>query len=382
MKEILLFAIANVLFCVNIAAQKTFVLFDKANNTPVAYANVFKSEDKTTIGTISDENGMVTVDFDYKALNITHINYENAVIKNKLNDTVFLIPKTGLLNEVVVRSGEPTWIRPILKRFIREKKKHYNPRVNHFDYSYISRNVSDSSGYWFESNGKVKIENGKNEMACKISPTLGVIHYKDSTAGCDFSNLKRMLYNDFVILLNDKFLKKHSFLENDAFVSPDKNIVQLIFKSTKYDDGDKGIITLDTARCLILSVKRETGLDYNLNTNTDGITRSSIRLATGYRYTRWFVSVETSYEIDGGDNAYPSEYRYKMLICSESDKKKYKGTRFESVESGVILEKAQETKDENYIELPRPWYMKIIVSKEERLNEERLQAIPKKHVQY
>jgi len=380
MKKLFLLTILNVWLCGNIAAQKTCVLFDKTNNVPVAFANVFKSEDKTIVGTVSDENGVVSVDFDFKLLNITHINYENVVIEHNLSDTVFLIPKTGLLNEVVVRSGEPIWIRPLLKRFIREKKKHYNPGTNHFDYSYISRNVSDSSGYWFESDGKVKIEND-SKMVCRINPTIGVIHYKDSTAGCDFSNMKRMLYNDFVALLDDKFLKRHSFLENDAFVSSDKNIVQLIFKSTKYDDGDKGIITLDTARCLILSVKRETGLDYNLNTNTDGITRSSIRLATGYRYTRWFVSSETFYESDG-DNVYPSEYRYKMLICSESDKKKYKGTRFESVESKISLQKTQETSDENYIELPRIWYMKIIVSKEETLNEAKLQAIPKKHILY
>ena len=380
MKKLFLLTILNVWLCGNIAAQKTCVLFDKTNNVPVAFANVFKSEDKTIVGTVSDENGVVSVDFDFKLLNITHINYENVVIEHNLSDTVFLIPKNGLLNEVVVRSGEPIWIRPLLKRFIREKKKHYNQETNHFDYSYISRNVSDSSGYWFESDGKVKIEND-SKMVCRINPTIGVIHYKDSTAGCDFSNMKRMLYNDFVALLDDKFLKRHSFLENDAFVSSDNNIVQLIFKSTKYDDGDKGIITLDTARCLILSVKRETGLDYNLNTNTDGITRSSIRLATGYRYTRWFVSSETFYESDG-DNVYPSEYRYKMLICSESDKKKYKGTRFESVESKISLQKTQETSDENYIELPRIWYMKIIVSKQETLNEAKLQAIPKKHILY
>ncbi|MCQ2229461.1 MAG: carboxypeptidase-like regulatory domain-containing protein [Bacteroidales bacterium] len=381
MKQILFYAIANVLLGVNIAAQNTCVLFDRTNNAPVAYANVYKSEEKTIIGTVSDENGSFTIDFEYKQLNISHINYESVVIDGTLNDTIYLVPKVGILNEVVVKSGEPSWIRPFMKRFIRENKKRYSQGVIHFDYDYVSRNVSDSSGYWFESDGKIRIQNDNKGIICKISPNLGIIHYKDSTAGCDFSNMKRMLYNDFVDLLDDKFLKKHSFMENDAFVSENKNIIQLLFKSTKYGDGDKGLITVDTARCLILSAKRETGLDYNLNTNTDGVTRSSIRLATGYRYTRWFVSIETLYRTDG-ENAYPEDYKYKMLICSESDKEKYKGTRFESVESSICLKTSPDNKENKYIELPKPWYMKIIVSKEERLNEEKLQAIPKKYVLY
>lgn len=381
MKVILLEKIASMLSCINIAAQRTSVLIDKTNHTPVSYANVYKSEDGATIGTISEENGRFLVDFGYKTLNITHINYESVVIEGRLADTIYLTPKTGSLNEVVVRSGEPAWVRPLMKRFIREGKKRYNLGVSHFDYAYISCNVSDSSGYWFESEGKVKIENDKKKMTCRIAPEIGVIYYKDTTAGCDFSNLKRMIYNDFVDLLDEKFLKRHTFVENDAFETSDRNVVQLSFKSTKHGDGDKGLITVDTARCLIMSVKRETGLEYNLSTNTDGVTRASIRLATGQRYTRWITSIETHYEI-GGDKIYPSEHRYKMLICSESDKRKYKGRRFESVESSVSLKKTQETRDHGYIEIERPWYMKIIVTKEERLNEERLQAIPKKYVLY
>lgn len=381
MKRILLIAITNLLLCITISAQKTCVVFDRTNHVPIAYANIYKSEDKTIVGTVSDGNGAFYVDFEYKQLNITHINYESAIISGQLNDTVFLVPKSGLLNEIVVRSGEPAWIRPFIKRFIRDNKKKYIPEVNHFDYEYVSRNVSDSSGYWFESDGKVRVHNDNKNLIYHINPNLGIIHYKDSTAGCDFSNMKRMLYNDFVDLLDNKFLKEHTFMENDAFVTSDKNIVQLLYKSTKYGDGDKGLITVDTAQCLILSVKRETELDYNLNTNTDGATRTSIKLATGYRYIQWFVSIETFYEMDGG-NLFPLEYRYKMLICSESDKKKYKGTRFESVESSIRLSKSQDTKADNYIELQRPWYMKMIVTKAERLNEEKLQAIPKKYILY
>lgn len=209
----------------------------------------------------------------------------------------------------------------------------------------------------------------------------GYIHYKDNSAGCDFTNMKRMLYHDFVEELDERFIKKHSFRINDSFQSDNKDIVQLYFKSIEYGRGDKGYINIDTTRCIIHSVIRETELPYNLDNNTNSFTRSTVNIVTGWKYSEWYVKQEIVYHLYG-DSYYPSTCRYKAYISVESKKGKYAGSKFDSFESEISFSQCDRQDSSGFIELQEPWYIKIIVSKKERLAEEQLQKIPTDHILY
>lgn len=368
-------------FCAEgVKAQSQIFVFDEVQKTPIPYANVFKAEKGSFKGTTSDENGVATIDFPFQKLHVSHVNYRQKVL-TELPDTIFLTPKENVLTEVVVKDVEPLWIRPFLQKFIAKKDKVYRSVAKTFDYSYQTRNVSDSSGYWFENSGRMRFPASSEKTIYRIKPSKGYIHFKDETAGCDFANMKRMVYHDFVAELDRKFVKHHTFRVNDAFLNENKNIVQLYFKSLKYGHEDKGYIEIDTAKCAILSVSRNTGLGYNVAHNTNGVTRATINLLTGWKYSKWIVSQEAKYHaVDG--TYYPSIYRYKAYILAKWKKVKRGGHKLDSSEAEIVFNPADQQDETGFLELPEPWYMRIVLGKKERLAEERLQNIPKEHIIY
>ncbi len=367
-------------FTQNAMAQLKTVIYDKVHHIPVSYVNVFRAEKGSFKGTTSDENGNVSIDFDFRQLNVSHVNYQPITLL-ELPDTIFLMPKENILKEVVIKDMEPQWIRPLLSRFVGESKSYYRSKSEYLNYTYLTRNVSDSNGYWFENTGAIRFPSLAENRSFQIKPSKGYIHYKDNSAGCDFTNMKRMLYHDFVEELDEKFIKKHSFRINDSFQSDNKDIVQLYFKSIEYGRGDKGYINIDTAKCIIHSVIRETELPYNVDNNTNSFTRSTVNIVTGWKYSEWYVKQEIVYHLYG-DSYYPSSCRYKAYISAESKKGKYAGSKFDSFESEISFSQCDRQDSSGFIELQEPWYMKIIVSKKERLAEEQLQKIPTDHILY
>ena len=364
-----------------ISAQERGVLWDKANNLPVTYANIFVTQNNEVKGTTSDSEGLFSINFSFDKLNITHINYQKKII-SEVSDTIFLTPKENMLGEVVVDNKEPEWIRPFFYRFIDEKANLYKPMPDTLTYIYSTYNLSDNNGYWFENNGQMAIPSSKEkEGRYFILPEEGIIHYKNKTAGCDFTNMKRMIYHDFVDEIDKKYIMRHLFMINHAYKNGNKKVVQIFFKSKKYDTDDKGYITIDTAKCVVLSVKRKTGFKYNLKNKTNSFMRNTFRSVRGFKYTNWLVNFDVHYQQLNG-SFYPAVYHYKVYIASTSSKGKDKRTLFESSESEIKLQQPQQQPKGTYIELPRPWYMKIIVTKKERLKEEKLQKIPKKHIVY
>ena len=298
------------------AAQRRVLVYDRMQNVPVAYANVYKAEGGTFRGTTSDGNGVAVIDFDFHRLRVSHVGYQSCAF-TVLPDTIFLTSKENQLAEVVVRDEELQWIRPWLQRLVGEKRRRYRAAAACYDYDYTTRSTSDSSGYWFENKGKMRIP---------------------------------------------------------AFR-------QLYFKSAKYGKEDRGYLTVDTAMRAVLAVSRETGLRYNVDNHTNRFTRGAVGMLTGWRYSEWLVSSETRYHVDSV-SCYPSVCRYKAYLLAESAKGRFAGRRFESYEAELTLSPAVDADGPAYIDLPEPWYMKLILGKKERLAEERLQAIPKEHVVY
>ena len=378
-KKIVFGIFVIIIYMQNAMAQSQIVVCDAANKIPIAYANVYKAEKGEYRGTVTNEKGIATINFPYQKLCISYVGYKQQTFTSP-SDTVFLIPKENLLSEVVVSNTEPLWIRPFIKKFIENKKNKYRTTTENFHYSYNTRNASDNSGYWFENSGIIRFPSS-SKVGFKIKPYKGYIHFKDSTAGCDFTNMKRMVYHDFVEELDMKFIKHHNFQVNDAFYSENKDVVQLYFKSAKYDKADKGYIIVDTAKCIILSVIRDTGIDYNIDNNTNSFTRSTLNILTGWKYSKWIVNQKVTY-IDVNGVYFPSSCRYKAYILAESKKGKYAGTKFDSFESEIIFNQTDSQEETGFFDLFEPWYMKIVVSKKERVAEQKLQMIPKEYILY
>ena len=232
-----IFAILLCAFFVNANAQKT-VLWDATNHMPVSHAGVFTTDKGKVKSTFSDEHGIVFVDFPFNKLEISHVNYEHLDV-SLLGDTIFLVPSVYLIGEVTVRPYEPDWIRTKLEDFVKNKKHQY-ALIDTIKYRYTSQNLGGNSLYIFVSEGFA----AHNENFL-ILPTNDTIIYKDKTAGCDFTNLKSILYHDFVTDLDDRFIKDHRFFVDEEYQEANRNIVRIGFKSTKYDK-DSGTFLLDT----------------------------------------------------------------------------------------------------------------------------------------
>lgn len=157
--------------------------------------------------------------------------------------TRFLIPTSVLLNEVVVNKRQPKWINAVLSRVIKGKGKNYQTLEKTFSYKYETYTLTDSNGYEFKSKGNIEFPKMKKDVQFKIDAQSNTIKYKNKTAGVDFSNLRRMLYDDFVNGFDNKFLNEYDFSQNSSFVGEDKNVIQLIFSSKKFQD-DEGYIVI------------------------------------------------------------------------------------------------------------------------------------------
>lgn len=362
------FAILLCAFFVNANAQKT-VLWDATNHMPVSHAGVFTTDKGKVKSTFSDEHGIVSVDFPFNKLEISHVNYEHLDV-SLLGDTIFLVPSVHLIGEVTVKPYEPDWIRTKLEDFVKNKKHQY-ALIDTIKYRYTSQNLGGNSLYIFVSEGFAA--HNKNFL---ILPTNDTIIYKDKTAGCDFTNLKSILYHDFVTDLDDRFIKDHRFFVDEEYQDANRNIVRIGFKSTKYDK-DSGTFLLDTINNVIVKAQRSTGLEYNVKDKTNALVRSTFSFFAGHKFKAWDIDYEVQYDRNG-DSWYVGNCRYNNLMCDEFKSNKF-SEQFTHISS--VYEAAPSNQPNlssgKFIVLPEPYVMKIVRSKKERINEEALQKVPK-----
>lgn len=363
-----IFTILLCAFFVNANAQKT-VLWDATNHMPVSHAGVFTTDKGKVKSTFSDEYGIVSVDFPFNKLEISHVNYEHLDV-SLLGDTIFLVPSVYLIGEVTVRPYEPDWIRTKLEDFVKNKKHQY-ALIDTIKYRYTSQNLGGNSLYIFVSEGFA----AHNENFL-ILPTNDTIIYKDKTAGCDFTNLKSILYHDFVTDLDDRFIKDHRFFVDEEYQDANRNIVRIGFKSTKYDK-DSGTFLLDTINNVIVKAQRSTGLEYNVKDKTNALVRSTFSFFAGHKFKAWDIDYEVQYDRNG-DSWYVGNCRYNNLMCDEFKSNKFR-EQFTHISS--VYEAAPSNQPNlssgKFIVLPEPYVMKIVRSKKERINEEALQKVPK-----
>ena len=366
-----IFSIVFLCLSVTSFAQKAFVIWDKANNIPVSRASVYTTYMGKVRSTFSDQQGRVVVDFAFDNLMISHINYQKQKVK-VLTDTLFMEQSTQMLSEVIVSpTGEPAWIKPMLMEFVKTKAKKYEGN-GILRYEYQTQNVGDTVLYRFISNGLVR----KNEYF-EISPLENVITFKDKSAGCDYGNLKNTLYHDFVSDMDEKFVKEHKFYVDNESEDLGANVVRILFKSKK-DWKDSGYLCIDTLQNAILRAKRSTGLDYNVQHRTNALVRSTINAVYGHKYKDWQIDIEAVYQ-QADNEFYLSSCRYSNYMQEEFDGKK-KRVEVYNVTSTYEAQPCQKDmvgEDAVFLLLPRPFAMKIIVSKKESRQEELLQNVKK-----
>lgn len=355
-------------------SQTKGVVVDITTRQPIPYVSIYTKNTESVLGSMSNEQGQFSINFSFNTLFLSHINYEKIEIKKEyVRDTIYLTPASILLNEVVVNNRQPQWINSVLSRVIKDKEKNYQTLEKTLSYKYETYTLIDSNGYAFKSKGNIEFPKMKKNAQFKIDAQSNTIKYKDKTAGVDFSNFRRMLYNDFISGFDNKFIKEYNFRQNSSFINEDKNIIQLVFTSKKYQD-DEGYIVLDTLKNVIIEAEKNSGTEFNIKTQTTAILRNAAA-SRGFNYDTWITKSNTKYT-KIGQSYYISECKYKFYMKSTTKNKKVDTKYFTSIESKLFISNKIEKASTVFKVIPKPYYLIAIMSKQMRLEEEALNKVP------
>ena len=358
-------------------AQKC-VLIDKLTGEPIVHASLYCKENGKFKSAISNDRGVATVDFAFKKLTISHLNYEKITV-TKLADTIRLTPRDYETAEVLVQEREPEWIKRKLRQVVKEKDRHYFTRSDTLSYSYDTQSIGNRSFYHFTSEGFLGMKSKENKHFSFLQ-RQGTITASDSTRLTDVVNLRRMLHEDFVSDLDNTFVRTHRFAVNEEYEG-DPGVVELAYRSTKHDK-DHGRIVVDTLHNIIRSASRISGKDCNQSLRTSAFMLTTARLLSGYVIRVWDVDYRVTYTEHQG-NWLPSEVRYKFYFKNtesrpeklESEFNKKTGGGFANMEATLSLKydstavipapiaapkaNTDSTQVPTWKEIPKSWYLKF-----------------------
>jgi len=358
-----------------VMAQTKGVVVDKESRQPIPYVSIYTKVGDKVYGAMSNEQGEFSIDFTFQTLYLSHINYlKTEIFKSNLSDTIYLVPTTALLREIVISNKQPKWINPVLMKVVERKAQNYQLSEKMFSYNYQTYTLNDSNGYAFKSNGNLGIPQLKKNSQYKIDARNNTIKYKDKTAGPDFSNLKRMLYDDFVTTMDNKFIEENDFTLDGSFADKNSHIVQLNFASKKYKDFD-GYLVVDTLNSVILEVERSSGTDYNIKNQTSSFLRNLISSRAGFTYNTWITKNSTKYT-KTGQAYYISECNYKFYMKTTTKTRKVDRKYFTSIESKLDLGNEIKTKNTELKVIPKPYYLVLIMTKQMKQEEESFNKVP------
>ncbi len=362
-------------------SQTKGIVVDKESLQPIPYVSIYTKDNDAVLGAMSDENGQFSLDFPFQTLFFSHINYEKIELKKEnFKDTVFLTPASILLSEVVVSNKQPLWINRVLLKVMEQKAINYQTSEKTFSYNYETYTLTDSNGYAFNSNGNIVIPRFSQNPQFQIDAQKNTIKYKDKTAGVDFSNLRRMMYDDFVINFDNKFIKENNFNQNMSYQNKNTNIIQLVFTSKKFQD-DEGYIVLDTLNNVIIEVERNSGTDYNIKNQTSWFLRNAAKSTLGFTYNTWITKSNTKYT-KIGQSYYISECKYKFYMKTTTKNKKVDSQYFTSTESKISINDKVISPSNKFEKLPKPYYLVAIMTKQMRLEEDALNKVSVKYEKF
>ena len=258
-------------------------------------------------------------------------------------------------------------IVPMLRRFVKQKKQLYGFKPLTLAYHYNTRNIEGQRYYHYQSDGLLKMawNNAPDYEVCQQS---GIITSADSTKLTDMTNLRRMLYEDFVGEFDNGFIRSHRFSvsERDSDLTDDE--VELIFRA-KHNKDDHGRFVIDTTRLIIREAVRALGVKANKQARVSATMLALSRMMSGYNITAWDVDYGVTYTPT--DSCWhPKDIRYKFFFRAtekihekeEASFDSLTGGGFSNMESTLTL-KQPTFKNEQpaplFKPLPRTWYIKI-----------------------
>lgn len=357
-----------------LSAQTKGIVVDKESHQPIPYVSIYTSMGDRVFGAMSGEQGEFSIDFPFQTLFFSHINYEKTEItKSTLRDTIYLTPTTKLLNEVFVSSKQPTWIPGLLTEVVKQKNKNYQNSDKQFGYNYESYTLGDSSGYAFKSKGNLLVPKLSGNPKYYINAQNSIIKYKDKTAGVDFTNLKRMLYADFISYFDEKFINNNDFRQNSLFETSNPHLVQLYFHDKK-NKTTKGYMVVDTVNNAIVEVEHNVGTEYN-NKNNTTLYFKTFSPKLGLKHILWITKSHFKYS-KSGNSYYMVESNYKFSRKSTVKNKKTDSQYFTTIESKLFLQNQSTQTDKKMIPLLKPFDAITIYTKKMQREEAALNKVP------
>jgi hypothetical protein len=355
-------------------SQTTGVIIDKESHRPIPYVSIYTKEGETVFGAMSNEHGVFSIGFPFQVLFFSHINYKKIELrKEALGDTIFMTSVSVLLSQVVVSNKQPAWIPRILDKVVKQRNKNYQNTEKQFSYNYESYTLGDSSGYAFKSKGNLLLPKLISNPQYYINAQNNTIKYKDKTAGVDFSNLKRMLYMDFISYFDHKFISNNNFRQNTLFETPNHHLVQLIFNDKK-DQATNGYLVVDTVDNVVVEVEHNVGTEYNIKHNTT-LYFKAFSSTLGIKYNLWVTKSYSKYSKQG-DSYYMAESKYKFSRKSTVKNKKTNAQYFTTIESKVSLNNSSAEIDKKLIPLLKPFDAITIYTKKMQKEEAALNKVP------
>jgi len=355
-------------------AQTIGVVIDKESRQPVPYASIYTKNGETVLGAMTDENGFFSLNFAFHTLFFSHINYERIELpKESLGDTIFLTPASVLLSELIVSNKQPKWIPRVLAEVAKMKNKNYQNSDKQFAYNYESFTLGDSSGYAFKSKGSLLVPRLSSNPQYFINAQNSIIKYKDKTAGVDFTNLKRMLYVDFISYFDKKFINNNEFKQNSLFETSNPHLVQLFFHYKK-DKTTNGYMVVDTLNNAIVEVEHNVGTEYNVKNNTT-LYFKTFSPKLGLKHNLWVTKSHYKYS-KLGNSYYMVESNYKFSRKSTIQNKKTDSQYFITIESKLCLQNQTTQTNTKMIPLLKPFDAITIYTKKMQSEEAALNKVP------
>lgn len=344
---------------------RSVTVADADTHLPVAHASIYTKENGHFHSCLSDEQGQARVTFSFRQLIVSHLNYDKLVVC-ALPDTIFLQPKYQMMTEVVVTSEEPEWIRRKLKEAVRKKDDVYFSSPEKERFAYSTQSISSNNIYRLSMEGFLRMKS-KEHRRYAVCVDTALIIAVDSTKLTDTSNLRRMLYEDFMAELDNSFIRSHRFYESVEREGCSADDVRLRFRSKGRNPDDRGWLLIDTIRCVVKEAHRSTGTKTNRQERTDAFLYGFAHLM-GYSIDQWTRDYHVIYSERTDGSFYPAEVRYKlyMVIRDGSEDKQHRefneqtGGGFPNMEATLKLTSCAEDLSEqtSWKELPPSWYIK------------------------
>ena len=380
----LLSPLSSLLFIIlsfNRLSAQNIVVADAVTHQPVAHASLYTKEDGRFHSCVSNEQGVAHITFQWQRLTVSHLNYEQRILnqprtsennsrtpvppypRTPEKDTIFLQPRYRDVGQVVVTNREPEWIRRCLKKAVKQKDALYYGHEGYEHFEYHTQSLGTNSIYRMTLTGLLRHKSPTFKHYA-IQPDTARIVAADSIRLTDTSNLRRMLYEDFMADLDNSFIRHHRFYANYEYRGQTPDEIELRFRSPKNAD-DHGTLVIDTLRCTIVKAYRHTGTKTNRQERIDGLMYRMAQVF-GYRIDTFIRDYRVSYAYRADGTLYPAEVSYKLVYGGRDgdyDKTKEEfseqtGGGFPNMEATLVLNEERKMKNEEFVELPPSWYIK------------------------